>query len=156
MQLFVCSVYITKTGPRYGIRTLFNILIVHFVMKFQFCLTCIPGRDEYWKLVTIWLLLLSNDILEFYRSYTTFYFKSLKVRSLELNSSTGKIDYRIHNFNVIQNLKLQVSQYQLILQMTSYLFELRELEVMKLQQLVPLVKKIISAHYCSHQKKRQM
>jgi hypothetical protein len=30
MQLFVYSVYITKTGPRHGIRTLFNILIVHF------------------------------------------------------------------------------------------------------------------------------
>ena len=34
MQLFVCSEYTTKTGLRHGIRTLFNILIVHFVMNF--------------------------------------------------------------------------------------------------------------------------
>ena len=61
MQLFVCSEYITKTGLR---RTLFNILIVHFAMNF--CFTCISGRDEHWKLVAIWLFLLSNDILEFY------------------------------------------------------------------------------------------
>ena len=40
-----------------------------------------------------------------------------------------------------KNLKLQVSQYKLILQMTSYLFTSREQGVKKLQYLVPLVKK---------------
>jgi hypothetical protein len=30
-----------NTGPRHGIHALFNILIVHFAMKFKFCLTCI-------------------------------------------------------------------------------------------------------------------
>ena len=75
----------------------------------------------------------------------------LKAKSLELNSSTGKIGYIIHNFNVIpKELKLQVSQYKLILQMTSYLFASREQGVKKLQYLVPLVKKVVSALHCSH------
>jgi hypothetical protein len=34
MQLFVCSVYITKTGPSNGIRTLFNIFFNEILVLF--------------------------------------------------------------------------------------------------------------------------
>jgi hypothetical protein len=50
---FFVQYIITNITPRRGIRTLFNILIVHFAIKFKFCFTCISVKDEYWKLVPI-------------------------------------------------------------------------------------------------------
>jgi hypothetical protein len=55
----------------------------------------------------------------------------------------------------LKNLKLQVSQYQLILQMINYSFELQEQGVMKLQYLVPLVKQS-SVHFTAAIRKTNM
>ena len=55
----------------------------------------------------------------------------------------------------LKNLKLQVSQYQLILQMINYSFELQEQGVMKLQYLVPLVKQS-SVHFTAAIRKTHM
>ena len=103
MQLFVCSVYITNTGQtwqvKHGKRTLFNILMVHFVVKFQFCLTCISGSLSpfgcYYCQATF--LNFTEANLHATSSHDSLV---LKVRSLEFNSSTSKIGYRSHNFNV--------------------------------------------------------
>jgi hypothetical protein len=85
MQLFVCSVYITKPVRNMAYAQ-FQILILETCRR----LVVTTAKRHFLNFTeAIRHSTSSHDPLV------------LEVRNLELNSSTGKIGYRSHNFNVI-------------------------------------------------------